>query len=76
MFDGRLQVARHERCTVRGSQVLVLDHYLEVLGRKPGALPGATALVQARAAGMFTSAHEAFWAAARKASVTRPAPGR
>ncbi len=67
MFDGRSQVARHERATVRGSQTLVLDHYLEVLVRKPGALPGATALVQARAAGTFTAAHEAFWSAARKA---------
>ena len=47
--------------------MLVLDHYLEVLTFKPGALPGATALVQARATGSFTSAHEAFWAAARKA---------
>ncbi len=65
MFEGRHLVARHERATVRGSQSLNLDHYLEVLTRKPGALPGATALVQARAAGLFTSAHEAFWAAAR-----------
>ena len=67
VFQGRVQVAAHERATVRGSQSLNLDHYLEVLVRKPGALPGATALVQARAAGVFTSAHEAFWAAARKA---------
>jgi len=67
VFEGRRQVARHERATVRGSQTLVLDHYLEVLVRKPGALPGATALVQARATGTFTAAHEAFWAAARKA---------
>src|SRR3954466_5873337 len=67
LFSGRTEVARHERATVRGSQTLVLDHYLEVLVRKPGALRGATALVQARAAGTFTSAHEAFWAAARKA---------
>ncbi len=66
VFDGRKQIARHERATVRGSQTLVLDHYLEVLVRKPGAMPGATALVQARAAGTFTTAHEAFWAAARK----------
>ena len=36
--------------------MLDLDHYLEVLARKPGALPGATALVQARAAGTFTAA--------------------
>ena len=67
LFEGRVQVARHERATVRGTQSLDLDHYLEVLTRKPGALPGATALVQARASGLFTSAHEAFWAAARKA---------
>jgi transposase len=67
LFSGRTEVARHERATVRGTQTLVLDHYLEVLVRKPGALRGATALVQARAAGTFTSAHEAFWAAARKA---------
>jgi transposase len=67
VFDGRTLLARHERATVRGSQVLNLDHYLEVLVRKPGALRGATALVQARAAGTFTATHEAFWAAARKA---------
>lgn len=47
-FDGQRQVAVHERITVRGEQSLNLDHYLEVLRRKPGALPGATALVQAR----------------------------
>jgi hypothetical protein len=49
----------------RGGQSLVLDHYLEVLARKPGALPGATALAQARAAGSFTTVHEAFWGMAR-----------
>jgi hypothetical protein len=46
---------------------LDLDHYLEALVRKPGALPGATALEQARAAGRFTPVHDAWWAAARKA---------
>ncbi len=65
--DGSRQVARHARCPGKGGQVLVLDHYLEVLARKPGALPGATALAQARAARMFTAEHEAFWAAARAA---------
>ena len=48
---GRRQVAAHERVIARGGQSLILDHYLEVLQRKPGALPGATALAQARAAG-------------------------
>jgi len=59
VFDGTRQVALHERVTVRGEQPLNLDHYLEVLQRKPGALPGATALVQARASGSFTQAHDA-----------------
>jgi hypothetical protein len=67
VFEGRTQVARHQRAAARGAQSLDLDHYLEVLVRKPGALPGATALAQARTAGTFTAAHEAFWAAARKA---------
>src|SRR5918995_2642509 len=65
VFDGARVVARHERSRVRGGQVLVLDHYLEVLTRKPGALPGSMALSQARAAGVFTVAHEAFWTKAR-----------
>jgi transposase len=67
VFEGRSEVARHERSTNRGAQILLLDHYLEILQRKPGALPGATALMRARASGAFTPAHEAFWAAARKA---------
>ncbi|OHV61346.1 IS21 family transposase [Pseudofrankia sp. BMG5.36] len=67
ILDGRVEVARHTRAVRKGSQSLLLDHYLEVLARKPGALPGATALVQARASGMFTPAHDAFWAAARRA---------
>ena len=65
VYDGAKQVAQHERITVRGDQALNLDHYLEVLQRKPGALPGATALAQARASGAFTREHEVFWAEAR-----------
>jgi len=67
VFDGRTEVARHPRSVRKGSQSLLLDHYLEVLARKPGALPGATALAQARGAGTFTPTHDAFWASARKA---------
>lgn len=66
VFDGRLEVARHARVVARGGESVDLDHYLDVLKKKPGALPGSTALAAARAAGTFTSAHEAFWAAARK----------
>lgn len=66
VFEGRTVVATHPRIAARGAQRVVLDHYLEVLRFKPGALPGSTALAQARAAGAFTPAHEAFWAASRK----------
>lgn len=59
-------VASHERSTVRGSQTLLLDRYLEILVRKPGAMPGALATHQARQTGALTAAHEAFWARARR----------
>ena len=65
VFDGSRLVARHPRLVASGAEHLVLDHYLEILIRKPGALPGSVALAQARQAGVFTAAHEAFWAAAR-----------
>lgn len=67
VYDGRTQVARHERLMAKAGCRLDLDHYLEALIRKPGALPGATALEQARAAGKFTPVHDAWWAAACKA---------
>lgn len=67
IYDGTAVVARHQRAVGKGAKVLDLDHYLEILYRKPGALPGATALAQARAAKTFTGEHDAFWAAARKA---------
>jgi transposase len=64
-LDGARVVARHPR-SLKGQENLVLDHYLEVLQYKPGALPGATALARARAAGAFTQVHERFWAEARR----------
>jgi len=63
--DGVL-VASHVRSLHKGSEDLVLDHYLEVLARKPGAFAGATALVAARASGAFTPVHQRFWDAARR----------
>jgi len=63
--EGRV-VARHERSLHKGTEDLVLDHYLEILVRKPGALPGSTALAQARACGAFSAAHERLWTEARR----------
>lgn len=56
--DGGTTVGSHERAAGRHQEVLVLDHYLEVLKTKPGALPGATALVRARRSEVFTAAHQ------------------
>lgn len=64
--DGGTVVASHERSVVRGSQTMVLDHYLEILSRKPGAMPGALATHQARERGVLTRVHERFWARARR----------
>lgn len=64
--EGGRVVARHERSAHKGAEILVLDHYLELLGQKPGALPGSSALAQARASGGFTQAHERFWMRARR----------
>ncbi len=43
--DGQC-VALHERCYGRQKQVLELEHYLDVLSRKPGALAGSRPLEQ------------------------------
>jgi transposase len=60
-------VAQHVRSLHKGTEDLQLDHYLEVLARRPGALAGATPLLAARAAGSFTETHQRFWDAARRA---------
>jgi hypothetical protein len=73
MFDGRTPVARHERMPGKGEARLELDHYVEALIRKPGALPGATALEQARAAGKFTPVHDACWPRPARPTATPPA---
>ena len=67
IYDGPTLVARHERAVGRYVEVLALDHYLEVLKTKPGALPGATALAQAKTLGVFTTSHQSYWDAARRA---------
>lgn len=66
VFDDSRCVAVHPRLVASGDEHLLLDHYLEILIRKPGALPGSVPLAQARAVGSFTAAHEALWTQARR----------
>ncbi len=63
--DGRC-VARHPRWYGRRRQVLDLEHYLDVLHRKPGAFAGSRPLDQWRAEGRWTTAHDWFWEALRQ----------
>ena len=65
MLDANTLIAEHARAR-KGDEVLVLDHYLEVLKLKPGAMLSATPLARARAAGSFTDIHERFWTTARR----------
>jgi len=58
--EGR-RVARHERCYRRRQQILDLEHYLEPLSRKPGALAGSTALLQWRQRGRWKASHDQMW---------------
>ena len=65
VLDGSRVVALHSRVR-KGDESLVLDHYLEVLETKPGALLQAAPLAAARQSGAFTATHERFWATARR----------
>ena len=58
--EGR-RVARHERCYRRRQQILDLEHYLEPLSRKPGAMAGSTALLQWRQPGRWKASHDQLW---------------
>lgn len=60
--DGRC-VARHERCYRRQQQILDLEHYLDVLFRKPGALAGSKPLEQKRQAGLWPVSFDQIWQA-------------
>jgi hypothetical protein len=67
VFDRARVIVNYPRLTRRYDYRDTLDHYLEILMVRPGALAGSAGLAQAREAGMFTAAHDAFWAAARAA---------
>ena len=61
IWHGGACVARHERCFGRQQKVLDLEHYLDALTRKPGALAGSTPLEQWRAQGRWPVSFDRFW---------------
>ena len=60
MHDNKV-AARHPRCYGRGHEILDLEHYLDVLERKPGAMKGSTPLQQWRQAGRWPACLDAIW---------------
>lgn len=59
-YEGRC-VASHERDYRRGQQIYNLEHYLDTLKRKPGALKRARPLSQWRAAGRWPECLDRLW---------------
>jgi transposase len=59
--EGR-EVARHDRLVGRFGVCAQLDHYLELLARKPGALAGSLALHQQRERGGWPGCFDELWA--------------
>jgi transposase len=58
--DGRC-VACHERCYSRLQEILDLEHYLDPLDRKPGALAGSKPLEQWRQKGRWPASYDRIW---------------
>ena len=61
LWHGGWRIARHERCHSRRQQVLNLEHYLDVLGHKPGALAGSRPLEQWCQAGRWPACYDVLW---------------
>jgi transposase len=61
VWHGGGLLARHERSHGRRQYVLDLEHYLEVLSHKPGALAGSKPLAQWRQAGRWPAQYDELW---------------
>jgi hypothetical protein len=66
IWQERELVAQHERSFSRYQQVLDLEHYLDVLERKPGALAGSSALQQWRERGRWPESFDHLWQSLRE----------
>ncbi|MCA1698324.1 MAG: IS21 family transposase, partial [Actinobacteria bacterium] len=63
LWHDRREVARHERLQGRFGVSARLDHYLELLARKPAALRGSLALRQERERGSWPASLDELWRA-------------
>jgi hypothetical protein len=65
LVHGGKVVAQHERLQGQREQVLELDHYLELLWYKPGALSRSMPLRQARQRGHWPAVYDELWSQLR-----------
>lgn len=61
LWHGGQCIATHDRCYRKKQQILDLEHYLDILSRKPGALAGSTPLAQRRQAGLWPVSFDQIW---------------
>jgi transposase len=61
VWQGGKRAACHQRSYGRGEHILNLEHYLDVLGKKPGALEGSQPLAQWRERGLWPASFDRFW---------------
>ena len=59
-YEGQCR-ASHERCYGQQQEILNLEHYLDVLAYKPGALLGSKPLAQWRQAGRWPASYDRLW---------------
>lgn len=80
MLEAGKLVTEHTRSLHKGSEDLILDHYLKGMDRKPGAMAGSTALAAVDARRQLLAASAAPPAASipatasKTASIPRPVP--
>lgn len=61
-------MAVHDLLHTRAGESLHLDHYLDVMREKPGAMPGSLALHHARQKGKFPPSYDLLWTKLRDRS--------
>ncbi len=61
IWHEKRRLAVHERCYARNQEVFDLEHYLDTLDHKPGALAGSKPLDQWRKAGRWPVSFDQLW---------------
>jgi transposase len=61
IWHEKRRLAVHERCYERNQELFNLEHYLDVLEHKPGALAGSKPLDQWRKAGRWPASFDRLW---------------